>query len=97
MCVTLCNSWETYSTFFAQSGGRLIVINVQLAMIVHMITRLNNLQTVVKEATCFMWEITLFFVSLIHGRMQTIHHRGCKIVTIDLVCAQHKHDSCLSD
>lgn len=53
----MCNSRETYSTFFAQSGGRLSVINAQLAMIVHMITILNNLRTVVKEAAYFIAEL----------------------------------------
>lgn len=43
------NPGKTYSTFFAQSGGRSCVINPQLAMIVHMMTTLNNLQAVVKE------------------------------------------------
>lgn len=43
------NPYKTYSTFFAQSGGRVSVINTQLAMIVHMMTTLNNLQAVVKE------------------------------------------------
>lgn len=40
---------KTYSTFFAHSGGRSCVINPQLAMIVHMMKTLNNLQAVVKE------------------------------------------------
>lgn len=43
------NPHKTYSTFFAHSGGRSSVINTQLAMIVHMMTTLNNLQAVVKE------------------------------------------------
>lgn len=43
------NDHKTYSTFFVQSGGRSSVMNTQLAMIVHMMTKLNNLQQVVKE------------------------------------------------
>lgn len=40
----------TYSTFFVQSGGLLMVINTQLVKIVHMISMLNNVGTV-KENT----------------------------------------------
>lgn len=32
----------TYSTFFVQSGGLLMVINTQFVKIVHMISMLNN-------------------------------------------------------
>ena len=60
---------DTYSAFFAQSGCGFSVINTQLAMIVHMITTLNNLQAVVKEAACVIADITIFFcLFLIHGR-----------------------------
>lgn len=66
-CDSTCNSQETYSTIFAQSGGRLSVINTQLAMIVHMITTLNNVQAVVKEAAYVIGELTfLFCLFLIH-------------------------------
>ena len=36
----------TYSTFFVQSGGLLMVINTQLVKIVHMISMLNNVDIV---------------------------------------------------
>lgn len=39
----------TYSTFFAQSGGLLKVINAQLVKIVHMINMLNNVEGIIKE------------------------------------------------
>lgn len=45
----LCNWSKSYSTFFAQSGGLLRVMNTQLVMMVHMITTLNNLQAVIKD------------------------------------------------
>lgn len=62
VCDSVCHSRETHSTFFAQSGGWLSVINAQLAMIVHMITTLNNLEAVVKEVTRFIGEQTLILV-----------------------------------
>lgn len=47
----------TYSTFFVQSGGLLMVINTQLVKIVHMISMLNNVGKV-KENTIVIHTIS---------------------------------------
>lgn len=48
-CVCQC-CCSTHSNALAHSGGWTCVINAQLAMMVHMITRLNSVQEGVKEA-----------------------------------------------
>lgn len=79
------NFHKTYSTFFVHSGGRAIIINAQLAMIVHMMTTLNNLQAVVKETLVWLWKWNLWqryeHVTLLHkrreNRLKIGHWREC--------------------
>lgn len=75
------NLHKTYSTFFVHSGGRSCVINTQLAMIVHMMTTLNNLQAVVKETLVWLWKWNLcgqyIHVTLVHKRQ--------------VYCRRHEH------
>lgn len=70
----MCNSWKTYSTFFAQSGGLFSVINAQLVRIVHMITTLNNLQAFVKEVTYFTMELRYFYIINTNRNNATLSH-----------------------
>lgn len=44
---------HTYSTFLVQSGGLLMVMNIQLVRIVHMISMLNKV-----AASQGMWDTT---------------------------------------